>query len=135
MSANIRAEIERRHTPGTPSHHEVRKTGEKRQGLRECGARRSYERGWCCSPVLGPTGRCKMHSGWGTGPVTPAGKARSLAALSKFNADRAARRPEAITRRLAAEGCSLVEIAASLPAWNVTRIRDFLIDEERHRNG
>jgi hypothetical protein len=139
MSANIRAEIERRSALNAPCPHEVRNTGEKRQGSRhswerECGARRSYGRGWCRSTALGPRGRCWVHSGWGTGPTTPEGKARSLAALARINAERAARMPEAVIARLAAEGRSLIEIAAHVPDWNVQQIRNFLIEEER-RNG
>jgi len=79
-------------------------------------------------------GRCRLHGGPSTGPRVPRPpSARSLAALAKFNADRAARRPEAVIRRLAAEGRSLIEIAASLPDWSVAQIRAFLIAEARNR--
>jgi hypothetical protein len=137
MSANIRMDIERLSALGAPGGHGIRETAKKRLAPRdfwerECGARRSYERGWCRSTVLGPLGRCRMHGGWNFGPRTPEGKARSLAALARINAERAAARPEAVIRRLAAEGCSLAEIAESVPAWIIPRIRAFLIAEERN---
>lgn len=61
-----------------------------------CGAQRSRGRGVCRSPILGAGGRCRAHGGASTGPRTPEGKARSIAAgrasLERVNRERAARR-------------------------------------------
>jgi hypothetical protein len=154
MSANIRAEIERHQGPNAGSPYEIRNMGGERvrpgrflgstlfetQNFakksavrpweRVCDAMRSYDRGRCHSTILGPLGRCRVHGGWNYGPKTPEGKARSLAALARINAQRVAARPEAVIRRLAAEGRSLAEIAASVP-WLIPKIRRFLIEEER----
>jgi hypothetical protein len=129
MSANIRADIERRYGTNPPAAYKVRKVGAERV---VCDAFRRYDRGRCHSTVLYPNGRCRVHGGPSTGPRTSEGRSRSLAALAKFNADRATARPEAVIRRLAAEGRSLGEIAESVPAWIIPRIRAFLIAEERN---
>jgi hypothetical protein len=139
MSVDSRAETEQRPALAIPSIYGVRKKGGNKGGLRppwerQCEARRSHGRGWCRSTFLYPNGRCRVHGGPSTGPRTAEGKARALAALSTVNADRAARKPEAVVRRLAAEGRSLIEIGASVPAWSVARIKNFLI-EERNRDG
>jgi hypothetical protein len=81
---------------------------------RLCGAKRSRGRGTCRSPVLGPTGRCRCHSGWGLGPTSEAGKRRALEALSRINAARAANKPEARIAAMAAAGASVSTIVERL---------------------
>ena len=51
----------------------------KADELTRCGAR-TRKGGRCRARGLGKGGRCKFHGGSSTGPRTPEGKARSLAA-------------------------------------------------------
>jgi len=138
-SVDIRAEIERRCASDPPPVHRVWKPecqrGWEREGFRrECGAPRRLGRGLCRSTALYANGRCWLHGGPSTGPRTAEGLAITAVNLAKFNADRAARKPETVIARLATEGCSLAEIAARVPTWSAQQLRDFLFAEER-RNG
>lgn len=56
-----------------------------------CWAQRSHGRGLCQSRAIFANGRCAVHGGLSTGPRTPEGKARALAALRAINASRAPR--------------------------------------------
>ena len=49
---------------------------------RRCGAK-TRAGGACQNPAIGGRSRCKLHGGKSTGPRTPEGKARSIAAHTK----------------------------------------------------
>ena len=49
---------------------------------RRCGAKTRVG-GACQNPAIGDRDRCKLHGGLSTGPRTPEGKARSIAAHTK----------------------------------------------------
>ena len=49
---------------------------------RRCGAK-TRAGGACQNPAIGGRSRCKLHGGLSTGPRTPEGKARSIAAHTK----------------------------------------------------
>ena len=49
---------------------------------RRCGAK-TRAGGACQNPAIGGRSRCKLHGGRSTGPRTPAGKARVIAANTK----------------------------------------------------
>ena len=49
---------------------------------RRCGAK-TRAGGMCQNPAIGSRTRCKLHGGKSTGPRTPEGKARSIAAHTK----------------------------------------------------
>jgi len=49
---------------------------------RRCGAK-TRDGGMCQNPAIGGRTRCKLHGGRSTGPRTPEGKARSIAAHTK----------------------------------------------------
>ena len=49
---------------------------------RRCGAK-TRAGGACQNPAIGGRNRCKLHGGLSTGPRTPEGKARSIAAQTK----------------------------------------------------
>jgi hypothetical protein len=48
---------------------------------RLCGARLSRDRGYCRAIAISGRGRCRWHGGKSTGPRTPWGKARCVAAM------------------------------------------------------
>jgi hypothetical protein len=53
---------------------------ERKRDRPRCGAR-TRAGGACKAPVVRGKSRCRMHGGLSTGPKTPEGKARTLAAL------------------------------------------------------
>jgi len=53
-----------------------------------CGAK--TRQGTPCKAQAMRNGRCKNHGGLSTGPRTPEGKARALAALERYRAGRGA---------------------------------------------
>ena len=67
-TALIEAGIETRFGPGWPG--------------RRCGAK-TRAGGVCQNPAIGGRNRCKLHGGRSTGPRTPEGKARTIAAHTK----------------------------------------------------
>ena len=67
-TALIEAGIATRFGPGWPG--------------RRCGAK-TRAGGACQNPAIGGRNRCKLHGGLSTGPRTPEGKARSIAAHTK----------------------------------------------------
>src|SRR5215469_15863224 len=55
----------------------------RRPGVRVCGARLSGDRGRCRAIAIWGRLRCRWHGGRATGPRTPCGKRRSVAAMIK----------------------------------------------------
>jgi hypothetical protein len=56
-----------------------------------------------------------------------------MEALKRINAERAARRPQAVIARMITAGCTLFEIAAAVPSWSVAKIRAYLIERDRNK--
>ena len=75
---------------------------------RRCGAK-TRTGGACQNPAIGGRNRCKLHGGKSTGPRTPEGKARSIAAHTKHG-----RRSRAHVARVKAINAELRRITYEL---------------------
>ena len=81
---------------------------------RRCGAK-TRAGGACQNPTIKDRSRCKLHGGLSTGPRTPAGKARVIAANTKHG------------RRSKAHAARIREINAQLQRITYELRRDGLI--------
>lgn len=102
-----------------------------------CGAR-CRDGSPCAAPVVWPPGegprrRCRMHGGLSTGPRTPEGRARALAAIGQLPRDKGIG-PVALCTRTWCAACALAaRRCRSVPDW-VRRQRVATLCPERFRD-